>query len=143
MPDFDIDAALNVQDNQDPVPTCPHCNERMVLDSLHPVEDDQAGFSLKRTCNFVCNSAACDVPENDDRGVWLTEELVVARVTCDLEPMGRNSLRAISSGRCPWCLSIEGPSHNSQQHPPGGLYLTWDCGDCENHWEEHLEVTHA
>ena len=142
MPEFDLDAALEVKPVQDPVPPCPTCNERMVMDSCDTGENG-VGFSLKRECNFVCESAACDVPENEDRGVWVTEKLVVTRITCDDQPLGDGALRRVSTGRCPWCLSISGPAHNHIYHPPGGLYLRWECDDCENHWEEHLEVPDA
>jgi len=142
MPDFDLDAALTEPTKQDPVPTCPRCHERMHLDSCE-TEPAQAGFSLKRVCHFVCSSAACDVPENEDRGVWMTEVLVVACITCDGQPLGAGALRRVGTGRCPWCLSISGPSHNHHQRTDTGVYLTCDCEDCEHHWEEHLEVPGA
>jgi len=149
VPEFDIDAALAVKPVQDPVPTCPRCNERMVMDSCDVM--NQEGFSGKRVCNFVCESVACDVPENEDRGVWMTEELVVATVTCDLEPMGHSAMSCVTSGRCPWCRSTRGPAHTHiYQHASGlpwtetaGLYLRWECEDCDHHWEEHLGVPDA
>lgn len=133
MPEFDIDAILNT----DPVPYCRSCGRRTRLVDCDTGEK-LAGFSLRRQCSFACQTQGCPA-----EGLPWHRSLVVTQVSRDLNDLGEKAVKRVSMGRCPHCLSISGPAQNHVQHPPGGLYLTWDCDDCEDHWEEHLEVADA
>ena len=138
MPDFDLDAAL-MTGPTNPVPSCPACGTRMFYLS-GVLEPQGAELSLDRTARFECRDANCGSFRDPDGCIEVP--LHVAKVTRDYEPLSRNALHRISTGRCPFCLSISGPGMEDVRDR-NGLVLVWDCEDCENRWEEHLEVTHA